>query len=93
MVILQAMAAGVPVVSTDVGGIRYLVEDGRSGFLAPARDSHRLAGSMQSIVGDSDLAAAMGRRAREIAEDRLRSDDIAGRTKAVYERALAAARK
>lgn len=90
MVILQAMAAGVPVVSTDVGGIRYLIEDGRSGRLAPARDSDALAGAMQTIVGNPELATQMGQRAREIADERLHAEDIALRTKAVYDAALAA---
>lgn len=89
MVILQAMAAGVPVVSTDVGGIRYLVEDGRSGYLVPPGDAAALGARLADVVRDAALADAMGRRAREIAESRLRADDIARKTREVYMQAIA----
>ncbi len=88
MVILQAMAAGVPVVSTDVGGIRYLIQDGESGFLVPARDHAALASRMTSIVSDAGLARNMGERSREIAAQRFRAPDIAARTRDVYCKAL-----
>lgn len=92
MVILQAMAAGVPVVSTDVGGIRYLVEDGKSGYLVPPGDAVALGARLVELVQDAGVAASMGRRAREIAESRLRADDIARRTREVYVQALEDAR-
>lgn len=90
MVILQAMAAGVPVVSTDVGGIRYLIEHDVSGLLVPKQDSARLAAAMRAIVEDPDRITTMGARAKEIAHHRFHASDIASRTLAVYERALAA---
>ena len=88
MVILQAMAAGVPVVSTDVGGIRYLVEHDVSGLLVPKGDSAGLAAAMQAIVQNPERIASMGERAREIANRRFHAGEIATRTRAVYERAL-----
>lgn len=88
MVILQAMAAGVPVVSTDVGGIRYLVDDGKSGYLVAARDAVALGARLVDVLRDPALASDMSARAREIAEARLRADIIARRTQEVYVQAL-----
>ncbi len=88
MVILQAMAAGVPVVSTDVGGIRYLVEDGSSGFIVPAKDAVALGERMSRILGSSELRQVMEARSREIAEERLRASYIARRTREVYDKSL-----
>lgn len=87
MVILQAMAAGVPVVSTDVGGIRYLVEEGRSGYLVPPEDPEAMANKVVEILEDSDARDAMGARALAIANDRLRASEVAARTREVYFRA------
>lgn len=91
MVILQAMAAGVPVVSTDVGGIRYLVEEGRSGYLVRAGDAAALGDRIASILQDDELRDAMGRQAKQIALERLHADKVAQRTRDVYDRVLNAA--
>lgn len=84
MVILQAMAAGVPVVSTDAGGIRYLVEDGKSGAVVPIGDSERLGEEIYKIINDAELASSMAQRSREIAESRFRASSIALRTREIY---------
>lgn len=49
VVILEALACGLPVVSTDVGGIKEMV-DGNCGILVPAKDSEKLADAMQTII-------------------------------------------
>jgi len=66
VVIMEAMAMGRPIVSTDVGGIGELVVDGETGWLAPSGDPERLAGAMRLALeaSDADLAA-MGQRGRE----------------------------
>jgi len=48
--LLEALAAGVPVAATDVGGVRELVEDGRSGFVAPPGDAGALAAAMERVM-------------------------------------------
>ncbi|MDQ7794915.1 MAG: glycosyltransferase family 4 protein [bacterium] len=64
-VILEAMAAARPVVVTDVRGHRDLVEDERTGFLVPLGDPEAMAAAVSRLLGEPDLAATMGARARE----------------------------
>jgi glycosyltransferase involved in cell wall biosynthesis len=66
--VLEAMAAGLPVVATDVGGCRELVEDGVTGRLVPARDPLAMAGALQEVASDPSFRARAGRAGRERAE-------------------------
>lgn len=69
--VLEAMAMGRPVVTTDAPGCREAVVDGRSGFLVPPRDAGALAAALLRFARDPELAARMGRQAREEAEARF----------------------
>ena len=62
--LIEAMAAGVPVVSTAVGGVADVVEDGTSGILAAMDDDAAVAAGVVALLADRDRAAAMGRRGR-----------------------------
>ena len=84
MAIAQAMAAGKPVVSTDAGGCRYLVEDGETGYIVPIADSRALADALVRVLDDEDAAAEMGERARLLAEQRFRASVVAAQTREVY---------
>ena len=68
--VLEAMMAGLPVVATDVGGTREAVIDGETGFLVPVRDPAAVADRVVRLLGDPELAKAMGAkglaRAREL---------------------------
>lgn len=66
--VLQAGAAGIPVVGARVGGIPEIVKDGKTGLLFPPGDAGALATAVARIAGDSEAARAMGRRARERVE-------------------------
>jgi len=57
--ILEALASGVPVVSTDVGGIPFLVEDGKTALLVPPRDPERMAEAMLRVLSDESLRERM----------------------------------
>jgi D-inositol-3-phosphate glycosyltransferase len=78
LVLLEAMASGVPVVATRTEGARQAVEDGKSGLLVPVGDAPGLAAAIERLLADPDLRAAMGRRAREVVEMRY-SEEVAAR--------------
>ncbi|MBI4142800.1 glycosyltransferase [Candidatus Uhrbacteria bacterium] len=65
-VVLEAMAAGVPVIASNIGGLPELVRDGETGVLVPPRDAHALANSIEMLYSDPSRAAALGARAQEI---------------------------
>jgi glycosyltransferase involved in cell wall biosynthesis len=54
--LLEAMAAGCPVLTTDAGGIRDLVDDGRNGLLARQRDAASLADGLETLLADAGKA-------------------------------------
>lgn len=68
--VLEAMAAGRPVVATNVGGTRDAVVDSVTGYLVPPRDPARMAAALDALLSDPDHARGMGeagaRRAREV---------------------------
>jgi glycosyltransferase involved in cell wall biosynthesis len=88
MVVMQAMAAGKPVISTDAGGARYLVEHGRSGLIVPTDDEAALAEALCQVLSDETMLQAMGRRGKEIAEQRFHTRVVAARTREVYYQVL-----
>ena len=84
VVILEAMAAGKPVVATDVGGVRDLIEDGRTGYVVPASDPSAMADRIRRLLSDEHARVEMGRQARLAAARRFRRDAVADRYRAIY---------
>jgi glycosyltransferase involved in cell wall biosynthesis len=66
--VLEAMAAGLCIVSTNVGGIPYLLEDGHDALLVPPRDPEAMAQAVRRIITEPGLAAALSQNARAKAE-------------------------
>jgi glycosyltransferase involved in cell wall biosynthesis len=64
MSVLEAMAAGVPVIASNIGGIGDVIDDGVEGFLIVPGDVEALADRMLRIAGDDALVERMGRSAR-----------------------------
>lgn len=64
LAIIEAMCAGLPIVATDVGGVRELVEDGVNGFLVPAGSHTALSHCLDRLQGDSALRVRMGHASR-----------------------------
>jgi glycosyltransferase involved in cell wall biosynthesis len=65
MSVMEAMAAGLPVVSTAVGGVPELVRNGETGLLVPSEDAGALTRAVQALVDDSSRRQAMGAAARQ----------------------------
>jgi N-acetyl-alpha-D-glucosaminyl L-malate synthase BshA len=84
--ILEAMCFGCPSVSTRVGGIPELVEDGESGLLVPSGDVGALAGALQALIDDETRRHALGRAAQARARERFASGIIVPRYEALYRR-------
>jgi glycosyltransferase involved in cell wall biosynthesis len=68
--VLEAMAMGRPIVTTDAPGCRETVIEGENGFLVPVRDSAALAEAMNKFIEDPSLIETMGRKSYEIVRKR-----------------------
>ena len=87
IVLLEAMAAGVPVVASRVGGIVEVVEDERTGLLVPPADPTALAGALERLISDPSLRRVMGAEARRRAS-RYSWDLVVPRIVEVYREAI-----
>ena len=68
-VVMEAMASGLPVVSTNVGGISEMVRDGETGVLVAQNDPAATADALSRLINDIELARSCGRKGRERAEE------------------------
>jgi len=66
--VLEALATGRPIITTDARGCRETVEPGKNGLLVPPRDANALAGAMAQMLENPDSLAKMGQESRVIAE-------------------------
>ncbi|HEY0967532.1 MAG TPA: N-acetyl-alpha-D-glucosaminyl L-malate synthase BshA [Opitutaceae bacterium] len=87
--ILEAMNFACPSVSTRVGGIPELVEDGVSGVLVPSADPDDLARAVEGLLRDPNRRAAIGEAARSRARERFSAASIVPRYEALYHRVCA----
>jgi glycosyltransferase involved in cell wall biosynthesis len=86
--LLEAMAAGLPVVATAAGGTPDVVAEGRTGLLVPPRDPCALAEAIESLVRDPDLRHSMGRAGRERVAECFSVERMVERTQTLYETLL-----
>lgn len=82
--LLEAMAASLPCVTTDVPGCREAVRDGDNGLLVPARDAKALAQALERLLLSSSLRQQMGRRGRQRLEEEFSDRTIVTQTLALY---------
>lgn len=87
---LEAMACGVPVVGSAVGGLLDSVVDGRTGILVPPRDPAAIAGAVRFLLDSHERRAAFGRAGRERALSHYTWDRVAASTAAIYTQVLRA---
>ncbi|MGH3003193.1 MAG: glycosyltransferase family 4 protein [Gaiellaceae bacterium] len=89
VVAIEALAAGVPVVATDAGGTRNVVDDGETGFLAPVGAIDELAERVVRLRDDPELRARLGAAGAERMRERFSTARMTDGYQAVYEQILA----
>lgn len=88
MSVMEAMAAGLPVVATAVGGVPELVEHGVSGFLVPSENASLLAEAIQRLVDNPLLRQQMGKAALQRAHEQFDARRMVQAYEALYEATL-----
>jgi glycosyltransferase involved in cell wall biosynthesis len=86
--IVEAMAASLPVVATNVGGNAEAVNDGISGFLVPSDDPGALSAAILRLLSDPSKARAMGAAGRSLVEERFTVEAMMNRTASAYSNLL-----
>jgi len=87
-VILEAQAAGVPVVATNVGGVVDIIDDGKTGLLVPPKDTDAMAKAVIRITGDKNLANQLVANAQIKLKNNFTLEQMASSTIKVYEELL-----
>lgn len=87
-VIIEAFAAGVPVVATSVGGVTEIIRDGDNGLLVSPGDSHAMSEAIVRLLKDRRLSGELALLARKDAEEKYSLDKMVNDTVKVYEEAL-----
>lgn len=87
-VIVEAMAAGRPVVATAAGGVLDIVEDQVTGLLVPLKDAALMARAIQQLLQDREQAQMMGQRAQQSARERFSVEQHVTAIQCIYQQAL-----
>ena len=84
LAVLEAMAAGLPVVATAVGGLPNLIDDGKTGFLVPSGDENAMRARLRALRADPALARAVGERGRRLVRERYSREQMVRRYLSLY---------
>ena len=85
LTVLEAMATGLPVIATRVGGTPELITDGENGFLIPVGDSHALAEAILDVLSAPERSSRMGQRNLQIVQIEYTWERVINRTEALYQ--------
>lgn len=88
--LIEAAAAGRPIIAADGPGLREIVRHGETGLLVPPGDALALADAMEWLAGDGDLRRRMGAAGRKWAQAEFGADKVIGETLALYRELLGA---
>lgn len=80
----EAMAAGVPVVATSVGGLKEVIHDGITGILVPPQDSRQLADGVSTLLKDRIVYSSISNSAKQYAKENLSLVDMLNKTSRLY---------
>ncbi len=84
LALIEAAAAGRPMIAADGPGLRDIVRHGETGLLVPPRDAGALGDAIARLAGDANLRARMGAAARRLAEERFGTESVVRETLALY---------
>ena len=87
-VLLEALAMGCPIVASRVNGIPELIEEGKTGFLVPAREPQALALAIQKLLSDPAAASRMGAAGRTVVREQFTADRMVAKTTAIFDAAV-----
>ena len=82
--VLEALACGTPIVGFDVGGVPDMVRPGKTGALVPVGDPKALAGTMRTLLDDTEARERMSRECRRLAIDEYHMDTCISRYETLY---------
>jgi glycosyltransferase involved in cell wall biosynthesis len=85
MAVSEAMAASVPVITSNRCGMPYMVEDDKSGYLIEPNDGAQIVDRLNRVLGDANLRRSLGARGREIARARFHPHEVARKTLRAYQ--------
>ena len=85
-VIMEAMAAGLPVISTPLGGIPEMVEHEVNGELVPERDPAAICGAMERLISDPERARRLGDKGRQMAREKFSIETSARQLRELFEK-------
>ncbi|MCM8779669.1 MAG: glycosyltransferase family 4 protein, partial [Candidatus Omnitrophica bacterium] len=83
--VLEAIASGCPVVATDTGGIREVIKEGETGYLAPVRDIQKIAAKSLCLLKNKDLSKDISNAAKEHLGQDYTTMNMRAKTQDVYE--------
>jgi glycosyltransferase involved in cell wall biosynthesis len=89
LAVLEAMAAGVPVIATAIGGTDEIVRDGETGMLVPPADPHALVAAITQTLSDRDRAMRLAAEARSYVERQYSVESMVGAVSRLYDSLLA----
>jgi D-inositol-3-phosphate glycosyltransferase len=85
---IEAMACGTPVIGSNVGGIKFTVKDGETGYLVPPKDPEAIATHLARLLENSQLRSLFGRQATRRAQEHFTWQKVTSAVAALYEEVL-----
>ncbi|MFI8687964.1 glycosyltransferase family 4 protein [Rossellomorea sp. NPDC077527] len=86
--VIEAMRAGLPIVASDVGGLRELIEEGKNGFLIPRNDTNTFIQKVKTLIADPQLMKQMGQCSRTQYESHFLFEQMRDQTIQMYQTVL-----
>jgi glycosyltransferase involved in cell wall biosynthesis/predicted O-methyltransferase YrrM len=88
IVVIEAMAAGLPVIASDIGPVREIINDSENGILVPMKDPAALRSAIKRLIKDQDLMKRLGEEGRRTCLERFSLEKAINKIEAIYEKIL-----